>query len=162
MMGRMDLANRDYRISYDEVLSNMAPFMEASLREGLEEMLAPMKPRSKLMENLQLAIEERDRRSSLDRETVAKVHRTVEAALPLSKEEAEGFHARPEDPVEAFAFVGTRYAYRATRAVIDALRREGFDDLNLLDLAIAVADANQWGRMYRLLGLGRELFYVAA
>jgi hypothetical protein len=30
----------------------------------------------------------------------------------------------------------------------------------LLDLAVAIADANQWARLYRLLGLPPELFYL--
>ena len=70
----------------------------------------------------------------------------------------ESFHLRPEDPVEAFAFIGTRYAYRTTEAMIAALRERGYDDLGVLDLAIAVADANQWARLHRLLGLAPELF----
>jgi hypothetical protein len=44
--------------------------------------------------------------------------------------------------------------------MIDALRATGFDDLAILDLAIAVADANQWARTHRLLGLDPALFYV--
>jgi alkylhydroperoxidase family enzyme len=60
--------------------------------------------------------------------------------------------------VESFAFVGTRYAARTTAATIDALRRAGFDDLHLLDLAVAVADANQWERLRRLTGLPAAIF----
>ena len=41
-----------------------------------------------------------------------------------------------------------------------ALQRAGYDDLGILDLAIAVSDANQWARTHRLLGLAPELFYV--
>ena len=37
---------------------------------------------------------------------------------------------------------------------------DGYDDIPILDLAIAVAEANQWARIHRLLGLGPELFYV--
>jgi alkylhydroperoxidase family enzyme len=73
------------------------------------------------------------------------------------RDHVKDFHARPADPVEAFAFVGTRYAQRATDAMVDALRGAGFDDLGILDLAIAVADANQWARMRRLLGLPADL-----
>jgi hypothetical protein len=80
--------------------------------------------------------------------------------MPENAEDMEGLHTRPDDPIEAFAFLGTRYAYRTTKPMIDVLRREGFDDLGLLDLAIAVADANQWARLYRLLDLPAELFYL--
>jgi hypothetical protein len=37
--------------------------------------------------------------------------------------------------------------------MVEALRQAGFDDLRILDLAHAVADANQWARVHRLLGL---------
>ena len=46
--------------------------------------------------------------------------------------------------------------------MIDALREDGYDDLGILDLAIAVADANMWARIYRLAGLKAELFYSKA
>jgi hypothetical protein len=88
------------------------------------------------------------------------VHRTVEEALPASENDLNGFHVRSTDPVVDFAFVGTRYAYRTTRASIDALRRSGYDDLGILDLATAVADANLWARMFRLVGLPPALFYL--
>ena len=109
---------------------------------------------------LRLALEEQVDRSTVDPRTLGRVQRTVEAALPRTRADAEGFHARPSDPVEAFAFVGTRYAPRTTPAMIDALRRAGWDDLGILDLAIAVADANQWARQHRLLGLPAWLLYV--
>ena len=53
--------------------------------------------------------------------------------------------------------MGTRYAYRATKEMIDMLRQQGYDDLRILDLAIAVADANMWTRIYRLFGLNPNL-----
>ena len=43
--------------------------------------------------------------------------------------------------------------------MIDRLRQEGYDDISILDLAIAVADANMWARMYRLFDLNSDLFY---
>ena len=46
----------------------------------------------------QLTVEERDLRSSLDHETVVRVHRMVEEALPRGIDEAEGFHERPGAP----------------------------------------------------------------
>jgi alkylhydroperoxidase family enzyme len=42
--------------------------------------------------------------------------------------------------------------------MIQALRTQGLDDLRILDLAIAVADANQWARLRRLVGLPPGLF----
>ena len=100
-------------------------------------------------------------RSSLDRETLAKIHRVVEEGLPSNNNEVEGFHDRPQDPLERFAFVGTRYAYRTTTAMIEALRQKGYDDIGILDLAIAVAEANQWARSCRLLNLNPKLYYLS-
>ncbi len=67
---------------------------------------------------------------------------------------------RPTDPVEAFAFVGSRYASRTTERMIEALREAGYDDLGILALTIAVADANNWARLHRLAGLPAELGYA--
>ena len=116
----------------------------------------------RVAEVLRLAVEERDQRSKLARDLIARVQHGVEASLPSCREEAEGFHARPADPVDAFAFVGTRYAARTTEAMIAALKERGFDELAILDLAIAVADANQWARTHRLLGLSAGRFYLDA
>ena len=100
-----------------------------------------------------LALQERDAASSLSRATIARIHGLVEEYLPASAEDAEGFHRRPLGALEAFVFVGTRYPVRTTPAMIEALRGLGYDDLGILDLATAVADANQWARMHRLLAL---------
>ncbi len=162
LLARMDLANRTYPTSYAEALASAAPLGERSLGRPVGEALAPFAARPKLIEVLALALAERDERSTLDRATLARVQRTVEDALPRSLDDSTGFHARPADPVEAFAFVGTRYPARATPAMIEALRRAGWGDLGILDLATAVADANNWARMHRLLGLAPELLYVAA
>lgn len=153
LLGRMDLRNRRYAQSLEQTLVLLPPGTPTA---GLEQLRA----RPKVVEAIAGALDERDR-SSLDRTTLARVHATVEAALPATADDAHGFHPRPPDPVEAFAFVGTRYAYRVTPAMIEALRRTGFDDLGLLDLAIAVADANQWARMHRLLGLDRAIFALS-
>jgi hypothetical protein len=158
LMARMDLANRGYTTPYDEALAALAERTGTPL-DGLP---GALRARPKLLEVLRLALEERDLRSTLGRDTLARIHRTVEAALPAGVEETRGFHERPADPVEAFAFVGTRYAYRTTPESIDALRHAGYDDLGILDLAIAVSDANQWARLHRLLGLAPELFYLTA
>jgi len=115
---------------------------------------------ARVSEVIRLAVEERDARSSLSRELLLRVQRDVEAALPRQRAEAEGFHARPGDPVDAFVFVGTRYAARTTRAMVEALLAQGFDDLGILDLAIAVADANQWARTHRLLAIEPTRYYL--
>jgi len=159
-MAKMDLSNREYGISYDEAVNSMAPLFEDSMGNPPGDEFKSIMSRPKLIEAIGLALEERDRRSNLDRGIIAKIHRTVEQALPKNADDMEGFHTRSDDPIENFAFVGTRYAYRTTKGMIDVLRGEGFDDLGLLDLAVAIADANQWARLYRLLGLPPELFYL--
>jgi alkylhydroperoxidase family enzyme len=161
MFRAMDLQNRSYEKSFDAAVSALAGQMGADAAQ-LAETLAVVRQRPHVVEVLAHALAERDERSSLGREVLARVHATVESALPTSAADLEGFHARPVDPVEAFAFVGTRYAYRTTRAMIDDLRAAGYDDLGILDLAIAVADANQWARTSRLLDLPNELFSLAA
>jgi len=160
LVGRMDLSNREYRASYQDELARGASVFGALPGGRLGEALAPLEARPKLMEAIRLALEERDERSSIDRPTLARIHETVEQALPASTEDTRAFHERPRDPVDAFAFVGTRYAYRATEEMIGALREAGYDDLGVLDLAVAVADANQWARLHRLIGLPSELFYL--
>ena len=125
----MDLENRPYERSYQEVLAQIAPAFERTLGRPLGEVL------------------------SLD-------DTTVEGALGTCPEDVQGLHPRPADAVEAFAFVGTRYASRTTARMIDALREAGYDDLGILDLAIAVADANNWARLHRLVGLPSELGYA--
>lgn len=162
MFSRIDLANRPYADSFDEMLAAWPAETAATVGgTSLAARLEPIRARPKAGEILRLAIEERDSRSSLDRELLRRVHRGVEAALPSMREEAEGFHPRPQHPIDAFVFVGTRYAARTTEGMIEALRRDGFDDVGILDLAIAVADANQWARTRRLLGLEAGLFSLA-
>jgi alkylhydroperoxidase family enzyme len=162
LMARMDLRERAYPVEYDAAVAEAAPVFAHALGGPVGDALAPLRARPKIVEALRLALEERDQRSSLDRATLARVHRTVETALPADDDEARGFHARPADPVEAFAFVGTRYAHRTTDGMIAALRRAGLDDVGILDLATAVADANQWARLHRLVGLRAELFSLAS
>lgn len=156
----IDLANRPYRRTYDEAIEDSGHVIEEVLDGSLEDRLDVLRERPQAIEVLRLALEERDRRSSLSRDLLARIHRGVEDALPAHREQASGFHSRPRDPVDTFVFVGTRYPARTTRSMIDALRSEGFDDLGVLDLATAVADANQWARTYRLLGLDPALFYL--
>ena len=157
LMRRMDLRPRPYTTTYEDALAALARLCARIGRPPPGHALLPLRARPKLIEAIRLRLEERAR-ASLDRETLARVDRAVEAALPARAEDAEGFHARPQDPVEAFAFVGTRYAQRTTDGTIAALRRAGFDDLGILDLAIAVADANQWARTRRLTNVPADVF----
>ena len=85
-------------------------------------------------------------------ELVARVTPVVVTALPASEDDATGFHARPSDPIDALAFVGTRYAARTTDTMTDAVReRYGMDDAALTDLFYAIAMRNAFERMDRLL-----------
>jgi alkylhydroperoxidase family enzyme len=157
VLRRMDLTIRPYGTSFADARERL----EAAIGRPIGEAIEPLRPRPKLVEAIALAVEERDRRSSLDRATLRRVHGVVERALPHGAEDTTPLHARPPDPVDAFAFVGTRHPRRVTADQVAALRRTGFDDLAILDLAIAVADANQWARMHRLAGLPANLFAVA-
>jgi len=159
-MKMMDLTNRAYGTSYDAAVKSIAPLFQDAMGRHPGDDFKSITARPKIIEAIRLSLEERDKHSSLDRQVLAKIHQTVEQALPECADDLEGFHTRPDDPIEDFAFVGTRYAHRTTREMIDVLRAEGFDDLGLLDLAVAIADANQWARLYRLLGLPPELFYL--
>ena len=160
MLAKMDLANREYQLTYDNALTNLRSCLAIKSELEIEDALNVFKPRPKLVETLQLLLEERDQRSSLDRKVLAKIHTAVEKALPATIIDAQGFHPVPDDPIDAFAFVGTRYAYRTTKRMINGLRQKGYDDLAVLDLAIAVADANMWARIHRLTGLKPELYYL--
>ncbi len=160
IMSKMDLKNRKFNFSYEETLENLTPLFEQALGRKPGDAFAAVKSCPRLIEVFRLMLEERDIHTSLNRETLAQIHRSVEDALPAGIEDVKGFHKRPENPVEAFAFVGTRYAYRTTKDMIDDLRRLNYDDVGILDLAIAVAGANYWARIHRLLGLEPEMFYL--
>ncbi len=159
LLGRMDLASRTYAGSYAEAGETLRRVSERVLgRAPQPDALAPARSKPWTLELLRLALEERER-SSLDRDTIADIHATVENSLPASADEATGLDPRPRDPVAAFAMVGTRYAQRTTAAMITALRSAGYDDLGILDLAVAIADANHWARVHRLLGLPAGILY---
>jgi hypothetical protein len=160
MMRRLDLLNRRYDRSYEDLVDGLRRAYSRRGGIGVTNGLDGLRVSPQAIEILRLAIVERDEHSSLTDETLSRVHRTVENALPRDAADIEGFHPRPEDPVEAFAFVGTRYAARTTPAMVERLRSAGYDDRGILDLAIAIADANQWARMYRLLDLEPDLFLL--
>lgn len=153
LMARMDLRNRRYGTPYAEAVARVAPIFRRATGHEPGAAFAPVSARPKLVEVVQLALEEREKRTSIARATVARIQRVVDEALPRAASDTQGFHARPADPVEAFAFVGTRYAPRTTAEMIGRLRGAGYDDVGILDLATAVADANSWARLHRLTGL---------
>jgi alkylhydroperoxidase family enzyme len=88
----------------------------------------------------------------LDRDMVERVGAVVARSLPRDEEEATGFHARPAEPLEALAFVGTRYAARTTDDLVAAVRAKyGYGDAELTDLFYAISMHNGLARMNRLL-----------
>src|SRR4030095_11155768 len=82
LIARMDLANRAYAPSWDAAWERASAPVERSLGRPAGDALAPLRARPKRLEVLALALSERDERSTLDRRTLARVHRTVEDALP--------------------------------------------------------------------------------
>lgn len=89
---------------------------------------------------------------SVDADLLARVTRAVAAALPATEEESTGFHARPSDPLDALAFVGTRYPARTTDAMVGAVRAAyGLGDAELTDVFYAIAARNAVERLDRLL-----------
>lgn len=94
----------------------------------------------------------RDSWGRIDADLLTCVSAAVAAALPSSVEEIRGFHARPDDPLVALAFVGTRYAARTTNALVDAVRvARKCDDGELTDIFYTIAMCNCWERLDRLL-----------
>lgn len=160
IMGRMDLENRAYEHSFEEVVARITPLLPPKLRPAAADLFAGLSERPKVVEAICMALEERLLRSTLAPAVRARVAAACRDALPRGADEATGFHPRPADPLDAFAFVGTRYPARVTAEMVAALRGEGFDDVAILDLAIAVADANLWQRLYRLLDLDPAIFEV--
>jgi alkylhydroperoxidase family enzyme len=161
LMAMMDMTNRTYEGDFEQTVERFADVFEAAGVDAARQ-LQPLAACPRLVEVVAQALAERDRPGGLDREVLVRVHAEVARALPRQAEDARGLHARPSDPVEAFAFVGTRYAYRTTEASIEALRAAGWDDAGILALAVAVADANQWARIWRLLGLDPAIFDLSA
>src|SRR5204862_1079168 len=79
LMRRMDLRVRPCTTTFADAT--------AGARVGSAEAFAPVAARPKMVELVELAVAERDR-STLSRDTVARVQRAVEAALPTRAEEA--------------------------------------------------------------------------
>ncbi len=158
-MKMMDLSNRVYNKSYEDVLHDISQHDTRKTSQEIGDACEILKPKPMLLECIGMMLTDLTQ-SSLEIDIIAKVQQVVEASLPKSIQDVEGFHPRPEHPVEDFAFVGTRYAYRTTKEMIDSLKNVGYDDHNILDLAIAVADANFWARFSRMLNLDPDLFYI--
>lgn len=55
----------------------------------------------------------------IDAELIARIAPVVADALPTCEDDATGLHPRPADPIDALAFVGTRYVVRTTAAIVD-------------------------------------------
>ena len=88
----------------------------------------------------------------IDPALVARVAPVVADALPACEDEAVGFHERPTDPIDALAFVGTRYPVRTTDSMIAAVREKyGYGDPELTDLFYAISMRNCFERLDRLL-----------
>jgi alkylhydroperoxidase family enzyme len=160
MMTRFDLENRPYAKSYEQAAREISAIVARGAGRDPGDDFAPVRSRPKVLEVIALALEERAR-STVEPRVLKRIHAVVEASLPRTLDDSRDLHERPSDPVEAFAFVGTRYASRTTGEMIQRLREAGYDDCGILDLAVAVADANQWARMHRLLGLRADLFSLA-
>lgn len=159
LLTKMDMGNRQYQHTFDEARELLLPLVGNDHRGISETGFESLRARPKILEVIRLLLEEKENHSGLDSDTLTLIYDTVEDALPQNADDAQGFHELPADPLARFAFVGTRYAYRTTKEMIDRLRQKGYDDSGILDLAIAVADANMWARIYRLFDLNAGLFY---
>jgi hypothetical protein len=83
---------------------------------------------------------------------VRRVTRAVAAALPADESESTGFHTRPDDPLDALCFVGTRNVVRVTNEMVDAVRRaHGWNDAPLTDQFYVISYRNAVERLDRLL-----------
>ncbi len=156
VIGMMDLSNRQYGISYEQALDQIKETCLEIKGLNITDEFNGLQSCPRLLEYIGLMIEDQAA-SSLEEKTYSRIHSLVEESLPRGKEDVNGFHPRPDDPVDAFIFVGTRYANRATLEMVDALRQKGYDDLKILDLSIAVANANVWARFYRMMDLDPDL-----
>ena len=158
LLAKMDMRNRTYPFGFNEAIETLSTLL-GDTGNIHHHNLETLRARPQILEVLQLLLEERLQRCSFAPEVLTQVNHTVEAALPENMDQARDFHQLPDDAIERLAFVGTRYAFRTTKEMIDRLRQQGYDDLGILDLAIAVADANMWTRIYRLFGLDENLLY---
>ncbi len=148
VMGGFDLSQRSWDGSADALVERLS-----ALAPGASEALRALESTPAVLEIIDSWFVELAERSTLEPSLRAHILEIAKQALPRDENEAIGLHYLPEDPVDAFVFMGTRYAYRVGPAEIAALRGEGFDDEGLLDLAICVAQANAALRLLPLLGV---------
>jgi len=87
LMRRMDLRVRPYPTSFPDAVARATPMLARTTALAPAEVLAPVAARPKVVELVALAIEERER-STVPRDTLMRIHRAVEAALPARREEA--------------------------------------------------------------------------
>ena len=141
----MDLANRPIEADVPVLLAEMEKIRGGPLPEGYRSTIAAPNVAA-WAHRLTLEL------PTLDPALLAQVSAAVAAALPASEDEATGFHGRPTDPVDALAFVGTRYAVRTTDSLVDAVRKErGWGDGGLTELFFAISARNAFERVDRLL-----------
>jgi uncharacterized peroxidase-related enzyme len=140
-----DLGPADARVDAPALLAEIAAVRGAPLAPGY----AAMRWAPNVAASLHAVVRELP---TIDRTLRERVARAVAAALPADEDESTGFHARPADPLDALAFVGTRYAARATDAMVDAVRaRYGWTDAEVTDLIFAIGYQNAAERLDRLL-----------
>ncbi|CAG0977960.1 hypothetical protein MYXO_01688 [Myxococcaceae bacterium] len=142
----LDLSNRSVEIDVAAALDEIAKLRATAVPEGYRRLaLAPGVAGWALSIARGLA--------TIDANLVARVSDRVRASLASSDEDVEGLHPRPPDPLDALVFVGTRYPARTTDALVASVREAtGFDDARLTDLVFAIAAANAFERVDRLLG----------
>jgi hypothetical protein len=154
------LAGESYTKDYEQAVQEIWPVFERAVGRPPADDFEALSSRPQLVEAVQLILEEQLYRSSLSESTLSRVHRIVEKQL-LPNDPTMTATQNRDDPIESFVVIGTRHPYRATVDSVHALRRAGLDDLAILDLALAIADANMWARYYRLLELSPELYYLS-
>lgn len=141
----LDLANQPMQAEVDVLLKEMEAVRGAPLPAGYAALRRA--PNVALWAH-RMTVE----LPSLDPGMLARVTRAVAEALPSSEEESTGFHRRPSDPLDALAFVGTRYAVRTTDSLVNRVRAAyGWGDGELTDAFFAIAARNAFERVDRLL-----------
>ncbi|MEE8310825.1 MAG: hypothetical protein V3R77_01120, partial [Candidatus Binatia bacterium] len=105
VMGKMlDMANRPVEIDVDAALERVSRVL-GSLPAGYED----LREAPNVAAYLTTIADVTER---VDPEIIARVTPVVADALPTCEDDATGLHSRPADPIDALAFVGTRYVVR--------------------------------------------------
>ncbi len=150
-MSKMDLSPR----SYDASFAQARAALQAILPRADDALCGRFAARPQILEVLQLVAEARSQTGLTDSQ-ITQIEDGVEAALGSTSTNI------PREPFEAFIWIGTRQAWRSTAARVAALRAAGYDDRAILDVSIAIAEANQWARAWRLWGLPADLLRSAS